>query len=383
MHGMRRICAILLFLAVAPLCLDGYAQVGVTVESDKQVQLQSSKSCAKCHLDIYSYWKESLHGGALSDNIFQSAFMLALRERGDEIRGLCLSCHAPTTVVTGDVMLEQPISSESITCDFCHRISEVDLEGPNRVKLTSEDHKYGPLASANPPDSHPTIQSDLFKDSKFCASCHQWSNGQGVAILDTYQEWLKGPYPAKGIHCQNCHMPLAPGSIAESGKKSEKVNSHNLAGGHSIEQVAKAAKVKVKSVSRVPAGVRAVVEVSNVGSGHMVPTGMPSRALVLEVNLVDAKGIVVEREEYVFRKAVLDSKHNELTSDADIILNGAIISKDNRIPPGGAVSIPFDFAAGSDKKYTVTAQLRYQYKPLIVKEEEISIDMGSDSSSVK
>jgi hypothetical protein len=380
---MRKVCATFLFSVMVSLCADSHAQVGVNVESDTQVQLQSSKSCAKCHLDIYAYWKESLHGGALGDNIFQSAFMLALKEKGDEVRGLCLDCHSPTTILTGDLMLEQPLSSEGITCDFCHRISEVNLEGPNTVTLTSEGHKYGPLPSANPPDSHPTIQSDLFKDSKFCASCHQWKNGQGIAILDTYQEWLSGPYPSKSMHCQNCHMPLAPGSITESGKKSEKINSHNLAGGHSIEQVAKAAKVRVASVSRVPSGLRAIVEVSNVGSGHMLPTGMPSRALVLEVNLLDAKGTVVEREEYAFRKTILDSKHNELTSDADIILNGAIISKDNRIPPGEVMSIPFDFAAASAKQYTVTARLRYQYKPLIVKEEEISIDMGNDSSSIK
>jgi hypothetical protein len=142
-----------------------------------------------------------------------------------------------------------------------------------------------------------------------------------------------------------------------------------------------AARVKVASVSRVPSGLRAVVEVSNVGSGHMAPTGMPTRALVLEVNLVDANGSVAEHQEYVFKRTILDSQYNELTNDADIILNGAIISKDNRIPPGGMMSVPFDFAAASGKQYTVNAKLRYEYKPLILKEEEISIDMGSDSKS--
>jgi hypothetical protein len=259
----------------------------------------------------------------------------------------------------------------------------VNLEGTNTVKLTSEGQKYGPLPSANPPDSHPSIQSDLFKDSKFCAACHQWTNGNGIAILNTYQEWLNGPYPEKNMHCQNCHMPLVPGSITESKKKSENVNSHNLAGGHSVTQVAKAAKVKVVSVSRVPSGLHAVVEVTNVGSGHMLPTGMPTRSLVLEVSLLDPNGVVAERREYVFKRTILDNKYNEISNDADMILNGAIISKDNRIPPGSAVSIPFDFAAASGRQYTITAKLRYQYNPLILKEEEISIGMDTDSSSVK
>ncbi len=383
MHSIRKVCTAFLIAAVVSICANGFAQVGIAVESDKPVQLQSSKSCARCHLDIYSYWKESLHGGALSDNIFQTAFMQALRQKGDEARHICLTCHSPSTVVTGDVMLTQPLSSESITCDFCHRISDVDIEGPNRVTLTSEAFKYGPLPSANPPDSHPTVQSDLIRNAKFCAACHQWKNGHGIAILDTYREWLNGPYPDKGIHCQNCHMPLVEGSITDNSKKSQQINSHNLAGGHSITQVAKAARVKIASVSRVPSGLHAVVDVSNVGSGHMLPTGMPSRSLVLEVNLVDPSGVVANHQEYVFRKVILDDNYKELTSDADIILNGAIISKDNRIPPGGTMSIPFDFSAAAGRPYTVTAKLRYEYTPLIVKEEEISIDMDNDTSSVR
>jgi RNase P subunit RPR2 len=382
-HGMKKFCALFLFSLIGSFCVNSYAQVGVTVESDKQVQFQSSKTCAKCHLDIYSYWKESLHGDALGDNIFQSAFMLALKQRGDEARELCLDCHTPTTITTGDQMLEQPISRESITCDFCHRISEVKLEGQNKVELTSEGHKYGPLPSATPPNSHPTIQSDLFKDSKFCAACHQWKNENGIAILNTYQEWLDGPYPEKDTHCQNCHMPLVPGSITENGKENDKINSHNLAGGHSVTQVAKAAKVKIASVSRVPSGLHVVVEVSNVGSGHMLPTGMPTRSLVLEVKMLGQNGVVAERREYVFKRTILDDKYKEIKNDADMILNGAIISKDNRIPPGGTASIPFDFAAAPGRQYTITANLRYQYKPLILKEEEISIGMDNDSSSVK
>lgn len=383
MHTARRVIFWFLASMIVTASTAGLAQIEIRTESAEPIRFQSSKSCAKCHLDIYSFWKESLHGGALQDNIFQSAFMLAMKQKGDAARGICLDCHSPTTLVTNDRMLELPISSESITCDYCHRISRVDLDGPNKVSLTSGTQKYGPLASANPPDSHPTVQSDLFQDSKFCASCHQWSNSQGIAILDTYQEWLKGPYPAKGIHCQNCHMPVVEGKITENSKAAGKINSHNLAGGHSITQVASAAKVQVASLTRVPSGLRAVVEITNVGSGHMVPTGMPTRALVLEVSLVDAKGKAVDSQEHVFKRTILDSNHNELTHDADIILNGAIISKDNRIPPGGTISLPFDFAAAPDKAYSVRARLHYQYIPLIMKEEEISIDMDSDSMSVK
>jgi hypothetical protein len=129
----------------------------------------------------------------------------------------------------------------------------------------------------------------------------------------------------------------------------------------------------------VPAGLRAVVEVSNVGSGHMIPTGIPSRELVLQVQLVDQRGIVLETREHIFKRVITDDEHNELMTDADIILNGASVSKDNRIPPGGSVQVPFSLAAAHGRKYTVRAALRYRYRPLVIKEEEISIEMGSES----
>jgi len=379
---MRKLFLIGSLMLLTAIAGDVQAQIEVKTNSGAAPEFASSVSCAKCHLDIYNYWKDSLHAGALSDYIFQAAFMIALKDKGDGVRRVCLDCHAPVTLVNDDVMLEQPISTEAITCDFCHRIANVDLgRGENTVTLTAGKEKYGPLKPQGSADSHPSVQSNLFEDSKFCATCHQWNNEQGVAIFDTYREWSVGRYAEKGVHCQDCHMPLVEGALVtgKPRKPGERINSHNLSGGHSIVQVASAATVKIVSVDRVAGGLHVVVEVSNVGSGHMIPTGIPSRALVLEVQLLDARGNVVETERYTFRKIVLDSQHNEITVDADIILNGALISKDNRIPPGATVSIPFDFAASQQQNYLVRALLRYTYKPLVLKEEEINIEMGSDA----
>jgi hypothetical protein len=357
-------------------------QIQIASEPGDTVEFSSSATCAKCHRDIYKYWKDSLHAKALEDYIFDAAFMMALKQRGEQARALCLGCHSPTTRVTGDVMLQRAISAEAITCDFCHRVKSVSLEGgQNKVVLTSGSEKYGPLEPCLSADSHPSVQSDLFAKSEMCAACHQWSNSHGIAIFNTYREWLDSPFPAKQTHCQDCHMPLVEGTlVADKPKgKGELINSHNLAGGHSIEQVSAAATVRIASVTEVPAGLRAVVEVSNVGSGHMIPTGIPSRELVLQVQLVDQRGIVLETREHIFKRVITDDEHNELMTDADIILNGASVSKDNRIPPGGSVQVPFSLAAAHGRKYTVRAALRYRYRPLVIKEEEISIEMGSES----
>ncbi len=331
-----------------------------------------------------NYWQQSLHAQALEDHIFQAAFMVVLKEVGNGVRGLCLGCHAPTMAASGEANAGHSASQEAVGCDFCHRISDVNIEGhAASVTLTTDDVKYGPLEPSGKKSAHRSAQSDLFTDSKLCATCHQWTNEHGVAIFDTYREWEKGPYPEKGVHCQNCHMPLVEGKLVagKSGPGGDKINSHNLSGGHSIVQVASAAKVRVASVERVPGGLRASVAVTNVGSGHMIPTGIPSRSLVLDVQLLDAGGAVVESSTHEFRKVVVDENHHELTTDADIILKGAAVTKDNRIPPGETIEVPFHFAASPKKKYLVRATLSYRYTPLILKKEEINIEMGSDSMS--
>ena len=381
---MRYLSTVIVALAIAMTGFGAEAQIEVATDSGAEPGFESSLSCAKCHLDIYNYWKESLHAQALDDHIFQAAYMLALKEKGDGIRKTCLGCHAPTTAFTDDSMEKLPITAEAVTCDFCHRISEIDISsGTAKVTLTSGDEKYGPLEPTDSEKSHPSVRSELFTDSKLCATCHQWSNAQGVPIFDTYREWLDGPYSKKGVHCQNCHMPLVEGSLVTGGARNpgKKINSHNLSGGHSIVQVASAADVRVASVTYVPGGLRAIVEVTNKGSGHMIPTGIPSRELLLEVQLVDSKGIVRETAKHIFMNVIVDKQHRELTADADIIIDGAMISKDNRIPPGETVAIPFHFAASSKTRYMVKATLSYRYTPLVLKKEEIKIEMGRDAKS--
>ncbi|GAB4346884.1 MAG: multiheme c-type cytochrome [Candidatus Abyssubacteria bacterium] len=379
---MRTMTALGIAVFIVGLTSAASGQIHVTSVPGDTVQFSSSAACAKCHRDIYKYWKDSLHAKALEDYIFQAAFMMALKVQGDQVRALCLGCHSPSTRVTGDIMLKQPISSEAITCDFCHRITSVSLENAgNKVTITTGAEKYGPLEPGTRTDSHPSAQSGLFEKSEFCAACHQWTNSHGIAIFDTYREWLDGPFPARHTHCQDCHMPLVEGSIVSDrpNEKTQQINSHNLAGGHSIEQVASAARVEIITVTEVPGGLQAIVEVSNVGSGHMIPTGIPSRELVLHVQLLDQKNLAVETREHVFKRIITDAQHNELLTDADIILNGALVSKDNRIPPGGSVRIPFNLAAAHGKRYLVRATLRYRYRPLVIKEEEIAIEMGTDS----
>ncbi|MGB6368703.1 MAG: multiheme c-type cytochrome, partial [Thermoanaerobaculia bacterium] len=70
----------------------------------------SARVCGECHSDIYESWKNSLHAFSLTDPIFDTAYMQAVKEAGEEARRVCLRCHAPMTMVNGDYELREGVT---------------------------------------------------------------------------------------------------------------------------------------------------------------------------------------------------------------------------------------------------------------------------------
>jgi hypothetical protein len=117
------------------------------------------------------------------------------------------------------------------------------------------------------------------------------------------------------------------------------------------------------------------VQVENVGSGHMVPTGIPSREVVLTVTTrVEGK---VDSQERRYRKVVADKDGQVLSRDFEILLRGAKIVSDNRIGPREQRVESFFFPATGSGTVKVTATLSYQYSPLIVDQREINIELAT------
>src|SRR5678810_508528 len=57
---------------------------------------------------------------------------------------------------------------------------------------------------------YPLVELAIYERSDFCMPCHQLppqSSVAGKPLLNTYKEWLEGPYFSRGIQCQHCHMP--------------------------------------------------------------------------------------------------------------------------------------------------------------------------------
>ena len=370
------------------LCVMGSAEAGTAAQRSLHALnpkgYTSSEVCAKCHEDIHTTWKNSLHALSLSDPVFDAAYWEAIKLSKGAARPLCLKCHAPTTRLTKDYDQRSPITEEGVTCDFCHTIRAADpLASGEPFTMRPGLTKWGPLRDADSP-VHKTEYSVTHTMSQLCGGCHDYRVRSGALLMSTYSEWLAGPYPRLGMHCQTCHMPMGEGRVVRPEVKATErpINLHNIQGGHSADQIRKAARVEVREIQRSDAGYNVVVAVENVGSGHMIPTGIPTRQLELVVQLRRGQTLIAEQQT-VFRKVVVDEKGNELHTDAEVLLRGVAIRSDNRIPPKGIQVARFFFPYSGSPDFVVEAKLYYRYPVALAKPEAITLEMANASRSAQ
>jgi len=325
------VIAVCTLALLAPVAGEGAIGV-VPVESEVKADgYTSARVCGECHMDIYNSWKQSLHAIALTDPIFDTAYMQAVKEGGEAARRICLSCHAPMTMVNGDYELKEGVTREGVSCDFCHTVTAVHLDGRERPY---------------------SVELGLTKR----------------------EEWRNGPYAREGVPCQDCHMLVSSGNVVRQEVKSggDQIHLHRLI--HDTAQLRSALNVVVTRAERTEDDLLVEVEVENVGSGHMIPTGIPSREVVLSVTV---EGRTYNRvQERRYRKVVADERGRLLPSDVGALLFGARILNDNRIRPREKRIERFSFGLPRDARVKVTAKLMYHYAPLILKEQPMNIELG-------
>ena len=367
-----RLLALLLLLPLAaPGALRGAPQDEPTVNPDG---FTSAEVCGTCHEDIHRSWKRSLHALSLEDPIFQSAYMQALMEFGDEAKRVCLRCHAPMTMANSDFELADPVTREGVGCDFCHTVKAVHLDDAERpYTLDPGLVKRSVLKDASSP-AHEVAYSELHTRAEFCGGCHNLVAASGAAIMSTYQEWLDGPYASQGVVCQDCHMALRKGQVVRSGLGSSEreFHVHDLIRDSAL--LRSALTVRITRAERNGRDLVVDVELENVGSGHMLPTGIPSREIVLTVR-AEAGDQEMEKTRH-YRKVVADAQGRVLTLDHQILMRGARILNDNRIAPGEKRQERVSFAVPTSGVVRVSAAVSYLYSPRVLKQEEISVELG-------
>jgi hypothetical protein len=344
-------------LAVAP-ALGGCERKPPPVTSSA---FTPSTACQSCHPDIYRFWSESLHARAATNATFELAHReyLAspwLREGGGP--DLCLRCHLPVTPRADASSAEQGIG-----CDYCHSISAVNVQkGQPVAAVTPGDTKFGPVADAQSP-AHKVAFRKLFRESEVCASCHELVSPTGTPILSTYSEWQKSPARASGQTCQTCHMPDVVGQLADARvrrRSDATINSHRTPGGHSPELLRKAVTLEILGLRRDGDTIAFDVQIANVGAGHDLPTGLPTRTIVLAAEVVDG-AVVVGHAERTYRREVLDSQGKLIVHDSRVFVATARIGADSRLKAGARRTEHFVFPRAGSPAAHVRVRLTYAY----------------------
>ncbi|NIT84327.1 MAG: hypothetical protein GWN10_21435 [Nitrospinaceae bacterium] len=341
----------------------------------------SSKKCGQCHQQLFADWEHSLHAKSSDNAVFHAAYLQVYFEQGERARPACLNCHAPVAYYNNDPKLTQPVSREGVSCDFCHSIAEILPGTPDGPQFRFEfgGVKQGPLKNAKS-SAHQTQFNNLFRQSLFCKGCHEQAASKGFKMIETYSEWQASPYPEKGVACQTCHMEKIPGKTvaASTGPSSvAQVSNHDIAAGHSLTRRRQALEIKIVQLRTFRNRITVQVDLTNSGAGHKMPTGLPAKKIVLEVQVESRDGGKRQIQQKFFQKVLVDRKGRVVSNLVDMMLGKAEkVLSDNRIAPLETRSESFTFFVDDPQGQTVSAAAYYSYTPQIIQPSPVKIKLS-------
>lgn len=244
----------------------------------------SSQQCARCHNKQYTEWQTSLHRAASSPGLLAQIQHIGQPDSMSpaDVES-CQRCHAPLPEQlpmtrpghsgTDDHLLtyranprfSESLRHEGITCAACHVREQVrhGPPGPAPSLLGLPNYPWKPLA--------------IFERGDFCLPCHQLPPRlavEGRPLLNTYREWLEGPYMRRGIQCQHCHMPN---------------REHNFRGVHDPDTFRQGLAVAATALRDARGVITIRAYARNAAAGHYLPT-TPTPAAWLRSELVDKGG---------------------------------------------------------------------------------------------
>jgi hypothetical protein len=178
-----------------------------------------------------------------------------------------------------------------------------------------------------PLPGYPLVTLGIYERADFCLPCHQLTPRDAVAgrpLLDTYREWLEGPYQPRGVQCQHCHMPN---------------REHTVLGIHDPATFRQGVALEATAHRHGPA-VTVVARLTNIGAGHFLPT-TPTPAAWLSITLIDARGQPI---------AGATDRHR---IGRDVWFDGSWHERaDTRIPPGETITFARAWTAGRTAEAT-------------------------------
>lgn len=361
--------------------------VALALSSAGAVELEpisSAEKCARCHRAIHEAWRSSAHAGAMESPLFQDALEMVEADLGATAKKVCIGCHSPLSSTLGDRELKLKVTWEGVTCDYCHSMQSVSMDGANpRAVLNFSLVKTGPLKDAVS-GVHESAYSAVHTSSDVCAPCHEYRNVVGFPVLTTYSEWKQSRWGKENMACQECHMGRVEGDIVDPRVKrtaGAKVNLHAMAGGHSLDQLNKAVRARL-TTTRGGGSLQVSVELANTGAGHYVPTGSPMRKLTLDVAVSAHNGKSYSGNRSYLR-SVAGADGKEIGQEHLAFFKAAKALTDTRLAPEEVRRESFSFPVPDGVSAQVKATLSYHYSPLARIESQQSLVFRSISRFVK
>jgi hypothetical protein len=280
----------------------------------------SKERCSGCHPRQVEEWSESAHSHAMLDPVFQALIARAGVEAPEQ-RAFCTSCHTNIGAATGALDADysfatlDPVVMEGVTCESCHRITDVFRSSNAGHTLDPFAPMQGSVYAGSSSPGHETERSSVLSSAELCGSCHDVQSGS-VQLERPYAEWLTAPARDQGKQCVDCHMSPAYGRSAERfGLDERPVRSHTFRGPGALSslgdrpeaqareiafevarQLSDAVSVELVAPAAALSGTQFALRVvirSNV-SGHRFPTGSSFfRELWLELQVRDSRGLLV------------------------------------------------------------------------------------------
>ncbi len=350
--------------------------------------------CSDCHSDIYNQWQSSTHSLAHKDPLYRQMtnYVLGGVKDKDERQEAeaCVKCHTPVGVVTGnpgktsdDLTAVPDIAKQGVQCDYCHSATGTTRMYNNGLTLSPGHGELDPGIKRGPRDDavssfHDSRYSEFHTGSEICGTCHNVKHVVFMTDLETtYAEWADSPYnskdPARRVTCQGCHMyqrpgvpatgatarPDNPGYASDFGPERKHVFTHNFVGGNAYvpglfdgdaqitmaeERLQNAARLSLDTGNLKNREIR--IEVTNIGAGHDLPTGLThARQMWLDITVVrkteEGEPVVwfssgqLDADRYlpadtiVYHTVFGDGRGNPVIN----IARAREILKDKRIPP--------------------------------------------------
>ncbi|MGC4091284.1 MAG: multiheme c-type cytochrome [Polyangiaceae bacterium] len=349
LQGMRvwHVPVSLLFVVLLPLhVLSAYeaperlAQLSSTTAP---LAFEPSTTCARCHAQIVSEWKGSMHAHALDGPVMIAQTNVAARTTLSSLgapdpKNLCVNCHAPlaarlfpsaTLPLAQSDIADPELSREGVGCVACHAQSGESHTGGAALSsfgaaLSPGRKFFGPRDDAVANAFHQSQRSPHFTSpERLCQNCHsvvydrdgdgRIEKGKDLVLQDLFSEW-EAYRASGGAHCVDCHMPSAGGTRSadkadvpfeqDQDAPARPRRSHRFVGpDYPLDLPAlrdqtraeregllqRAATLTLTSATLAGDAIHVKVSLQNTGAGHNLPGGFAFvRQMWLEVTVLDA-----------------------------------------------------------------------------------------------